>query len=329
MLIADVMFLNERGFWMNVYTWSYFGGVMVGPIVSGSMSERFGWRSFWWLNVAFYAASLAFQLCLHPETYYDRRHLVGAAAAPDERSPSVRSNASEAAAGKSASSQTADAPAPESGHEQTAASWFRRGAPTRMQFTRIQARASWRELWLSFWTPIMLFSFPVVEWTSFAFSWSASCFLVVNLTQSQVFHAPPYNMSTSAVGLTNLAPLLGGTIGMLVAGPLSDWISMRATRRNSGIREPEMRLPTLIPFATIALAGGLVVAYGYEQLWKMEVIVIVGYTLLGIQVTAISAVAMTYSIDSYKPISGEILVSATVNKNLWVCFTASLQPRER
>lgn len=28
-LIADVMFLNERGLWMNVYTWSYFGSLMV------------------------------------------------------------------------------------------------------------------------------------------------------------------------------------------------------------------------------------------------------------------------------------------------------------
>ena len=319
-LIADVMFLNERGFWMTVYTWSYFGAVMVGPIVSGAISERFGWRSFWWLNVALYAACFAFQLCLHPETYYDRRHLVGATAAPDKRSPSTKSIASEAAAGNSASSQTAAAPAPASKHDQPV-SCFRRGTPTRAQFTHIQARASRRESWLSVWTPIMLFSFPVVEWTSFAFSWSASCFLITNLTQSQVFHAPPYNMSTSAVGLTNFASLVGGTIGMLAAGPLSDWVSMRATRRNGGIREPEMRLPALVPFAIIALAGGLVVAYGYENLWKMDVIVIVGYTLLGIQATAIPAVAMTYSIDSYKPISGEILVSATVNKNLWVCST--------
>lgn len=113
---------------------------------------------------------------------------------------------------------------------------------------------------------------------------------------------------------------MGATIGMLTAGPLSDWVSMRATRKNNGIREPEMRLPSLIPFVLCTIVGTLVTAYGYQNAWKWEIIVIVGYTLLGLQVSAISAIAMTYSIDSYKPVAGEILVSATVNKNLWVCL---------
>lgn len=35
-------------------------------------------------------------------------------------------------------------------------------------------------------------------------------------------------------------------IGLVTAGPLSDWIAMRLTLRNGGIREPEMRLPTMV-----------------------------------------------------------------------------------
>ena len=34
-LIADVMFLHERGFWMNVYTWAYFGALMVSAVLDG------------------------------------------------------------------------------------------------------------------------------------------------------------------------------------------------------------------------------------------------------------------------------------------------------
>jgi MFS family permease len=30
-LIADVKLLKDRGFWMTVYTWSYFGALMVTP----------------------------------------------------------------------------------------------------------------------------------------------------------------------------------------------------------------------------------------------------------------------------------------------------------
>ncbi|CCX33323.1 major facilitator superfamily domain-containing protein [Pyronema domesticum] len=306
-LIADVMFLNERGFWMNVYTWSYFGSLMVGPIISGAMSDRFGWRSFWWLNVAGYAFSFLFQLFLFPETYYDRRHLVSGVGIG--HTPSM---ASDPDTEKSTSEPISEA------HPTTRIdNVFRKGGPTKIQFTTLKMRASKREACLSIWTPIMLFSFPVVEWTSFAFSWAASAFLMLNLTQSQAFAAPPYLLSSSAVGLTNFAPLVGGTIGMFVAGPLSDWVSMRATKRNGGIREPEMRLPTLIPFALLAIVGGLVTAYGYQNKWSWEIIVVIGYGLLGLQVTAISAIAMTYSVDSYKPIAGEIMVAATVNKNVW------------
>ncbi|KAF8542748.1 MFS transporter [Trichophaea hybrida] len=308
-LIADVMFLNERGLWMNVYTWSYFGALMVGGIVSGAMSDRYGWRSFWWLNVALYTLMLLFQVLLHPETHYDRRHLVSSNATNDSSPPDVASFEQE-----KFTAISSEGVHPITEYIDTV---FRKGSPTKSQFIEFTRRASKRESWLSIWTPIMLFSFPIIEWSSFAFSWSASCYLMINLTQSQVFAAPPYNMSASAVGLTNFAPLIGGTVGMLVAGPLSDWVSMKATRKNKGIREPEMRLPTLIPFTILAIIGAFVTAYGYQNLWKMEVIVIVGYTLLGLQVTAISAIAMTYSIDSYKPIAGEILVSATVNKNLW------------
>ena len=46
-------------------------------------------------------------------------------------------------------------------------------------------------------------------------------------------------------------------------------------------------------------------------------IVVVGFTCVGIQLAALPAVAATYAVDSYKPVSGAIFVSITVNKNLW------------
>ncbi|KAA8913487.1 putative MFS transporter [Sphaerosporella brunnea] len=305
-LIADVKLLKDRGFWMNVYTWSYFGSLMVGPIISGVMTDRLGWRSFWWLNVGLYGAMIVFLVLLHPETHYDRRDLPVSDGQQTE--PSDASIFEKPAVALSEGTTSPKANVDEV---------FGKGAPTRAQFLAFRKRGTWKELVLSLWIPIKLFSFPIVEWTSFAVSWSASAFLMVNLTQSQAFAAPPYNMSSTSVGLTNLAPLVGGTIGMFIAGPSSDWVSMRSTRKNNGIREPEMRLPTLLPFLLCCLVGALVTAYGYQNTWRWEIIVIIGYTLLGLQVSAISAIAMTYSIDSYKPVAGEILVSATVNKNLW------------
>ena len=106
-------------------------------------------------------------------------------------------------------------------------------------------------------------------------------------------------------------------IGLVTAGPLSDWVSARATVRNGGIREPEMRLPALIPYVIIVIVGNVIMSQGYQRQWPWEPIVIIGYTCAGIQVAALPSIASTYAVDSYKPAAGSVFVAITVNKNLW------------
>lgn len=50
---------------------------------------------------------------------------------------------------------------------------------------------------------------------------------------------------------------------------------------------------------------------------SIQIIVILGYTAAGITVTTLPALASTYAVDSYKPVTGSIFVAITVNKNLW------------
>jgi hypothetical protein len=184
-----------------------------------------------------------------------------------------------------------------------------------------------------FWIPWKLFIFPIVQFGAFVFSWSASNFLVVNLTQSQVFAAPPYNFGAQSVGFTNFAVYAGALFAIATAGKFSDWVAMRQTIRNNGIREPEMRLLALVPYTVLLFLGSLIVALGYEYQWPWEVIVIIGYTFIGAQgsslsfellsdvlFTAIPAMAMTYAIDSYKPIAGVRSLSKfhlTKIRNFW------------
>jgi len=153
------------------------------------MTDRYGWRSFWWLNVVLYGVMVLLQLFLHPETHYDRRHLVGA----DDRA----SMPSDLLGAEKLTVAAPDEPTRAPGRIDR---YLGEGAPVRAQFATPRRRASKGEFWLSLWIPIKLFSFPIVEWSSFAFSWSASCFLMLNLTQSQAFAAPPYSMSSTAVG---------------------------------------------------------------------------------------------------------------------------------
>jgi hypothetical protein len=55
--------------------------------------------------------------------------------------------------------------------------------------------------------------------------------------------------------LQNFALVVGGVIGLAVAGPWSDWVIVLATKKNNGIREPEMRLIAMYPFIAAALVG--------------------------------------------------------------------------
>jgi len=125
------------------------------------------------------------------------------------------------------------------------------------------------------------------------------------------------NANASHLGFMNFAILVGAIIGLFTAGPLSDYVSARSTRRNNGIREPEMRLPAMIPYIIIMYLGNIVVAVGYQHHWPWQAIVVIGFTCAGIQVAALPAIASTYAVDSYKPVAGSLFVSITVNKNVW------------
>ena len=88
------------------------------------------------------------------------------------------------------------------------------------------------------------------------------------------------------VGYTNFACFVGTLVGLATAGPLSDWVADRSTRRNGGIREPEMRLPALVPFIILAVIGQVISAVGAQNQWTWEPVVVVEYFFTGIQVSS-------------------------------------------
>ncbi|RVX73296.1 hypothetical protein B0A52_02938 [Exophiala mesophila] len=324
-IIADIMFLHERGAYNTLYFTVYFGSLMVGPIIAGPMTEHSNWRNFWWLNVALHAAILVGLVFLFPETKWHRQHPKELMAQPQLAVTSDKDMSTQVVEDPEKTSNNGSdqitAPAENKLEPTNTADqdpYLHKGSPSKQQWKLWQNNSNpFKSILLDLWIPWKLFAFPIVEFASFVVSWSASSFLTINLTQTQNFAAPPYNMSSQSIGFTNFAILVGAGIGLATNGPLSDWIAARATRKNRGIREPEMRLPTLIPYVLIMLLGNFIVAFGYEHKWRWEIIVIIGYACAGIQVAAIPAIASTYAVDSYKPIAGSIFVSITVNKNLW------------
>lgn len=113
-----------------------------------------------------------------------------------------------------------------------------KGYPSKQQWAIFQPNANViKSLLADLWLPWKMFAFPIVEFAAFVASWSCSSFLTLNLIQTQVFAAPPYNFTSETIGFFNFALLIGAFIGLGTSGKLSDWVAARATEKNGGIRE--------------------------------------------------------------------------------------------
>ena len=143
-----------------------------------------------------------------------------------------------------------------------------KGRPSRSQWKLLQPESHpFRPLALGFYLPFKLFCFPIVVFATFAVSFSSTCYLMITFIQSQAFAVPPYSFNQQFIGFMNFASLIGTLIGLFTAGPLSDWVSAKLTQRNNGIREPEMRLLTMIPYVLVMLLENFVVAFGLQNDW--------------------------------------------------------------
>lgn len=303
---------------MGLYFKAFFFGLFIGPIMSGNMAQRYGWRSFWWLSVALCAFNTLNLLFMFPETRFRRQHLPKDGAAPEM----TEKHAQEALhLERAAGVDGGDSPTPPTtgagvDAEAGTASVAGRGRPSKQQWKLWQPiNPDWRRTlvkdvlspWLKFFNPIIL-------WAGCTMYGSANVLLFFNLTQ-QMLGGPPWNFSPSAMGYANFAFVVGGLIGLSTAGPLCDWVAKVMTVRNNGIREAEFRLIALIPYIVIAAVGIVIGGLGLERGWSWPTILCVGYGATGITVTSIPTIAVAYAVDSYTAIAGDIMVVATVIKN--------------
>ena len=140
-------------------------------------------------------------------------------------------------------------------------SYVGRGQPTMPQRWGVNLKVDTSQLKFlprDFFTPIHIACYPIILFAACCVGFGANCLLVLNLLESPAFSAPPYDFSPASVGFVNFALMIGGIVGLILGGPFSDWVSMTLTRRNRGVREPEMRLMAMIPFLMIGLIGLMV-----------------------------------------------------------------------
>ncbi|CAM1500626.1 Fc.00g097880.m01.CDS01 [Cosmosporella sp. VM-42] len=302
-VVADMFFLHERGLWIGVYFTSFFSGLFIGPVISGNIAARHGWRSYFWLSTGLCALALVALALGFPETKWHRepRNSTEAAvsSSPAEAKETTLHNERDTFDNENVSNQ------------------LNKGRPSKAAFNIIMhPDPEWKKfIFKDAISCARIFSYPIVLWAGMCLAGPANLLLHWNITQSSVLSAPPHNFSVGAVGYSNFAFLIGGLFGLFTAGPISDWYARRATLRNGGIREPEFRLPVLIPYFVITVVGIVIGGCAEQYEWHWSLIVVVGYGFTGLCVTSVPTIAIAYSVDSYKAMAGEIMVVATVIKN--------------
>ena len=93
--------------------------------------------------------------------------------------------------------------------------------------------------------PILLLALPPVLWATLVMSVTIGFITAITSNVSPAF-STAYGFEAWQSGLCFFAAVIGALLGILFGGHLSDWIADYFTRRNGGIREPEMRLPAIM-----------------------------------------------------------------------------------
>jgi len=105
---------------------------------------------------------------------------------------------------------------------------------------------------------LWLLGHPATIWACVVWSVMFSWVIILGSVAPQIFAAPPYNMTPTAVGnLIGILPLIGSLLGTVLGGYFCDFVALWLSHRNGGVYEPEFRLWTIFITCVVPLAVGV------------------------------------------------------------------------
>jgi len=171
--------------------------------------------------------------------------------------------------------------------------------------------------------PFPLFLHPAVAWGSLTQGTLIAFLVAISTVIAEIFGGPPNFFSNTKVGYFYVGPFVGGIIGFIVAGLLSDWLCKVMTRANNNVYEPEFRI-VLVGLQIIGAAIGLV-PFGYSvdngDSYYVS-IVLFGFVTFALIMGATAT--GTYIVDAHNDMAVEAFLCITLFKN-FVSFGMTLQ----
>ncbi|KAJ5938032.1 hypothetical protein N7454_004374 [Penicillium verhagenii] len=281
--IADIFFLHERGRMMSYYAAALSCGVSGGIILSGLIVIHQSWRVIYYVAAGMIWALVILITFTMPETAYQRTY------------PDIADLTDET---------EADPSKVQVSHAET-------GLPDKKTYAEsmrlFNPKFTEESLLTLFWRPVPVLFLPSVMWGTLCMSVCIGTFVAVVSNFATAF-TNTYGWSTWQCGMAYVAALIGAFVGVYGGGWLSDKVADFLTQRRDGIREPEMRLPTMT--LSLILCPLSLILYGVGIQNSLHWIVpVLGLGLLGFVITQVSNIAIVYAVDAHRPIAGEVVVS--------------------
>jgi MFS family permease len=247
--INDIYFVHERGFRVGLWNFAVIVSVNMTPIISGYVIVDLSWRWSFWLLAITFGVLLALVVAFFPETTFDRDTI------PASSTTSINNVDIESLKpvnNDKPLSDQGETPETQTGIISKRASLWRRALGIEHLEIKNQTRIIQHCI-----MPFFLLRHPAVIWGCIMWSVTFTWVIIQGAVATQIFSAPPYNLSPTSIGnLIGIAPLIGAALGTFFGGWASDFVSQALAVRNKGIYEPEFRLLVIVPALVTMIIGG-------------------------------------------------------------------------
>jgi MFS family permease len=298
----------------SIYIWVANSGTNLAPVAAGFITESQGWRWVWWYFVIFFGVTLIMFIFGFQETKFNwMATLQGEEVSQHSPTQSI-------VVDKSTEKEFQDPTMRKGSLLKDPEKLPEHSRPRNLSVVVVDSTIRRKTYWqtLAFTTPstgswstfirhsyqpfYILFTVPGVAYSSCVYAVLMAWATVMTAALSTYMLDAPYNFSATSIGMMNLAPFIGTTLGSLICGPVSDWMILRLARRNNGIYEPEMRLWVFVPFIPFQVAGAFWFGYALQggESW---IAVALAFGICNFGSAPLSSIALTYITDAYNEAS--------------------------
>ncbi|KAL4901431.1 hypothetical protein BDW74DRAFT_187667 [Aspergillus multicolor] len=284
--VDDQFFVHQRGLGLSIYTLAITTGSFLGPIANGFVIESMGWRWVYWFYATFLFSIAILIFFGLEETGFSR---------------------------------------PGPGQEENTGGSHPQLPKTYLQKLRLSTIfPNEASFWRTATRPFLLLTDPIIWWCGIMYGFGVSWLTIMAYESTTIFTV--YGFSSSSLGLTNIAPLIGACLVIYVGGPGTDRFMIWKARRNNGVMEPEARLYSVLIAGPVMGAGLILYGVGaaHDVHWAGPII---GMGMIGCALPIAAEVALGYVSESYPSLAGEATTAVIVIRNVIGCgMTFAISP---